>query len=88
MQTIEFVGELTVVRCWCGIQHAIPSGLRSHQMREQDAGRSYTVFCPLGHGYSLIEESTAAKLRRELQAEKDSLALSRAAHDHANYAHE
>jgi hypothetical protein len=68
METMTFTGELTIVTCWCGIVYALPSDLRSHQLREHDAGRSHAIFCPLGHESIPSGESRAAKLERQLAA--------------------
>lgn len=82
--TLKFSGELTILTCWCGIAHAIPSDLRRHQLNEKDAGRTFSVWCPLGHehvpaGKSRAEraeehrreaEAYATHLRDQLDAEK------------------
>jgi len=48
----EEQGQLTVVRCWCGIQHAVPASLRDEQLRKfNDGGQPQTIYCPLGHRY-------------------------------------
>lgn len=66
----EDVGELVVLRCWCGIQHAIPQSLRNEQLRQHDEGKSMGVYCPLGHSYVPSGESKAEKLRKQLAAER------------------
>ena len=71
----EEQGQLTVVRCWCGIQHAVPASLRDEQLRKfNDGGQPQTIYCPLGHRYKPAGVTAAEKLRRSLQQE-------RAAHD-------
>lgn len=65
-QTMTFTGSLTIQTCWCGIVHAVPQSLYDYQQREKDAGRQFMIHCPLGHEWITSGESTAAKLRREL----------------------
>ena len=46
----EYVGRLTVVRCWCGIQHAVPESMVAEQIKRRDMNqKQLAVFCPLGH---------------------------------------
>lgn len=71
-ETLTFVGELTVVTCWCGMRHAVPSELRNFQRREFDEGREVpSIYCPLGHQYQPVGEGMAAKLERRLKREQD-----------------
>lgn len=74
----EYVGKLVVLRCWCGVQHAVPSSLRNEQMRQRDIGITpFVIYCPLGHTHVPGGESEADKLRRQLaskQAYADQLA--------------
>lgn len=81
METITFTGELTILSCWCGIEHAVPTTLRTYQLNERDAGRSYGIYCPLGHQHVPSGETRAQKLERELQFERNRLASARASHD-------
>ncbi len=47
---LTYLGNLTVVTCWCGIRSAIPSEMWTEIRRQIDAGhQSMEVFCPLGH---------------------------------------
>lgn len=67
----EYAGELVVLRCWCGIQHAVPDSLRNLQRRQKDKGQVITaIFCPLGHEHVPKGESDKARLERELSAER------------------
>jgi hypothetical protein len=66
----EHVGELVVLRCWCGIQHAVPSSLRNEQVRAHNRGHSMLIYCPLGHQHQPAGESEAARLRRQLEREQ------------------
>ena len=71
-ETLTFVGELTVVTCWCGMRHAVPTELRDFQQRQHDNGRSVTsIFCPIGHQHAPAGEGKAAKLERRLKREQD-----------------
>lgn len=71
MATIsEYVGELVVLRCWCGIQHAVPSTLRTEQLRKRENGKVMSIFCPLGHTHVPAGELESEKLRRELMRER------------------
>lgn len=71
-ETLTFVGELTVITCWCGMRHAVPSELRNFQQRQHNDGGSVTsIYCPLGHQHAPAGEGEAAKLRRHLQTEAD-----------------
>lgn len=66
----EDIGELVVVRCWCGVQHAIPDILRKAQIEARDRGSNKVVFCPLGHEYIARGESETKKLEDQLVAER------------------
>lgn len=49
---LEYTGELVVLRCWCGVQHAIPYNLRETQLKAQDMENQHWVYCPLGHKHA------------------------------------
>ncbi len=66
----EYAGRLTVVRCWCGIQHAIPESLHNEQIRKKDIGGELSVYCPVGHTYIAAGETEADKLRKQLTAKQ------------------
>lgn len=66
--TLTYSGELTILTCWCGIKHAVPSELRNYQLREHDDGNQYAVFCPLGHEHVPGGRSKAKELEAELAA--------------------
>lgn len=84
MSTLAYTGELTVVTCWCGTVHAVPSELRDYQLRQHRDGRQVIeVYCPLGHTYTPAGEGEAAKLQRRLQAEREAVARARAQRDQA-----
>lgn len=65
-ETITYSGQLTVVTCWCGCKHAVPSELHNYQLQKHNEGRSHAVFCPVGHEYYPAGESEADRLKREL----------------------
>ncbi len=70
METITFIAELTVVKCWCGIRHAVPAELADFQLRQHRDGETQTgIYCPLGHVHIKAGRGEAAKLREELEAE-------------------
>lgn len=80
--TMEFTDRLVVVTCWCGINHAVPENLRSHQQRCHDDGREVpSIYCPLGHSHAPAGKSRSAKLREELEAEKNRRARAQAQAD-------
>ncbi len=69
-ELLEHQGVLVVVRCWCGVQHAIPSTLRRIQLNAQSDGRDHWVYCPLGHTHAPAGKSQADKLRESLEREQ------------------
>jgi len=86
-RTITFTEELTVVTCWCGMTHAVPSALRDYQVRKHDDGIDVDVYCPRGHSYAIAGKSAVAKererrqgLEAQLAAERDQHAAERRAH--------
>lgn len=82
MSTLQYTGELTVVTCWCGMVHAVPTDLRDYQMRcHRDGVKMPDIYCPLGHTHAPAGEGEAAKLQRRLQAEREAAARARAQRD-------
>lgn len=82
MNLREHRGELIVLRCWCGVQHAVPQSLRDEQMRLHDnKGTPFGIYCPLGHSHIPSGESLADKHRREMELAEKRLAAERARHD-------
>lgn len=77
----EHAGTLVVVRCWCGIQHAIPESLRKLQIAEKDRGKEQVVFCPLGHEYVAGGKTEAERLRKEVEWQKMMRVREQASHD-------
>lgn len=78
----ELTGELVVVRCWCGIQHAVPESLRNEQVRQfNDGKRPMGIHCPLGHSHVPSGESASARLKRQLEAKDNAIAYERSRHD-------
>jgi len=70
MSTMRFTGELTIVSCWCGCIHAVPSDMRAYQLREHAAGRKFQIYCPHGHTYIPNGEPEIKRMERELAAER------------------
>lgn len=71
MTTIQYTGKLTVVSCWCGTSHAVPSDLRDYQLRQFDRGAEpVSIYCPLGHSHIPSGEPRAALLERQLEASR------------------
>ena len=63
----EAVGVLVRVRCWCGIQHAVPSSLREEQLRQFNDGRTpESIYCPLGHQHRPVGLTEVKKLQHRL----------------------
>lgn len=79
--TMTFTGELTIVTCWCGIKHAVPSSLRRYQLRQRDDGNDYFIYCPLGHTHQPSGESTADRLRKQVVERDAALVRARQSHD-------
>lgn len=66
---MEYAGQLVVLRCWCGIQHAVPEALYGEQLRQHNDGQSSTpIYCPLGHKHCPAGESEIARVRRQLES--------------------
>jgi hypothetical protein len=67
----EAVGVLSRVRCWCGIQHAVPKSSRDEQLRKFNDGKNPpSIYCPLGHQHSPAGVTDSEKLKRRLQQER------------------
>ena len=64
--------ELVVLRCWCGIAHAVPSTLRNEQLRQHHdgTGRVMSIFCPLGHEHAPGSTPKHKELEQQLQRER------------------
>jgi hypothetical protein len=67
-----YAGEIVIVVCWCGIRHGIPAELRRAQLREHNAGRLMSVYCPLGHTHVPAGKSEAERLRERLESANES----------------
>lgn len=78
---MESVGSLVVVRCWCGIQHAVPKSLQETQLKAHDRGEDHWVYCPLGHKYAPAGESRLDKQKRQTEQANRLLARERSRHD-------
>lgn len=66
-ETITYSGQLTVVTCWCGIEHAVPENLHRAHLQSRDTGRDpQHIYCPLGHKWIAAGESEADRLKSEL----------------------
>lgn len=77
-QTLEYAGTLTVVTCWCGIRHAVPSELYEFMERQHANGQKQRgITCPLGHSWAIAGEGEAEKLRKQLDREHTRLAATR-----------
>jgi hypothetical protein len=70
--TLTYSGQLVIVKCWCGITHAVPHELYDYQQRQhRDGERQRAIYCPLGHDWYMAGEGEAARLRRQLDAARD-----------------
>jgi hypothetical protein len=76
--TLSYTGKLVVLTCWCGMAHAVPSGLREYQLRCHDNGeRVPDIYCPLGHAHVPSgERAVTIERQARLQAEARLTALS------------
>lgn len=82
MALLEQTGQLVVVRCWCGLQHAVPESLHDAQLRQFNDDKPMTaIYCPLGHTWYPAGETKAAQLQNQLQQEQARTHRERAAHD-------
>lgn len=64
--TMTFTGVLVIEVCWCGIQHAVPRGLRDHMKQQHDDGvKQMGIYCPLGHTWVFGGKGEADRLREE-----------------------
>ena len=83
-ETLRYSGRLVVVMCWCGMRHAVPEELDDFQDRQYDNGVEQTsIYCPLGHTHIRAGDGAAAKLERQLQAERERAARLAAQRDQA-----
>jgi hypothetical protein len=85
--TMDYTGELTILSCWCGIVHAVPTDLRHYQERRFNKGEEFPIYCPLGHTHipagksqAAIERERADQLARELANRNDDLRIERLNH--------
>lgn len=86
--TMEVTSELTVLTCWCGMIHAVPTVMRDHQLRKHNNGENVPdIYCPLGHGHVpsgkskvQIEREKRAEVEAQLAARTRDLSTERAAH--------
>ncbi len=67
-----YAGNLTIVMCWCGIRLGIPAELDTHRRREHDAGRQFSVHCPLGHRFVPAGPSAKERLEQRLADARES----------------
>lgn len=67
----EKSGTLVVLRCWCGIQHAVPESLRGLQERQHHNGEPQeSIYCPLGHQHQIAGPSQVSRLSAQLTQER------------------
>jgi len=84
METIASSGQLTVVICWCGMRHAVPSELRREQERQHADGQPVTdIYCPLGHTHVPVGEPKYKRLERERDRAQNEAATRAAERDQA-----
>lgn len=84
MASLTYTTHLVVVTCWCGTPHAVPQTLRDKQERDHRDGCTQTgIYCPLGHSYIIAGEGEAARLERQLKAERERAARLAAQRDQA-----
>lgn len=58
-KTMTYTGQLVIVKCWCGIQLAVPSSLYAHAQESSENA----IYCPLGHTF--VYRTTEADRERE-----------------------
>lgn len=84
METIqERTGVLVVLRCWCGVQHAVPQSLRDLQLRQHNDGHSVvkSIYCPLGHQHVPSGATEVDRLKNQLAQKDNTIAYERSRHD-------
>ncbi len=75
MAMLVTTSELTVTKCWCGLEHAVPKSLYDELVRQRDErNQKMSCYCPLGHTWVVSGTS-------KLKEAEDQLARERAAHD-------
>ena len=62
--------SLVTHRCWCSIEHAIPSEL-DRQARENGHG----IYCPLGHVWAIRETELDRERRQRQRLEQENARL-------------
>jgi hypothetical protein len=77
MTTIVYSCELTVMTCWCGMAHAVPTELQQYQQRRHNNGeKPPDIYCPLGHAHVPAGPGAAeVERRRREQAETRARAI-------------
>jgi hypothetical protein len=68
--TLTYTGQLDIVTCWCGIPHAVPTELHDYQLRQHRDGKTFSIYCPLGHTYIPSGQSRSAQLEEQLERER------------------
>lgn len=88
MTTLTYSGQLTVLTCWCGMRHAVPSELRQSQERQHANGlRQTDIYCPLGHTHIIAGVGEAEKLRERLERERKASQATRELLEHEQRSH-
>jgi len=88
METLAYSGTLTVVTCWCGMSHAVPTELRDFQLRQFHDGRKVQdIYCPLGHTHVPAGETKAAQLEWQLEQARRSRDATRDLLEHEQRSH-
>ena len=88
MGTLTYSGQLVTTNCWCGIHYAVPSEFYEMIKRQHRDGHTQTrIYCPLGHTWEFAGEGEAARLRKQLEREQNSLRATRALLAHEERSH-
>lgn len=79
------LGVVEITDCpHCGIQHGVPQVLMERARAENAAaGKSLTLYCPLGHAWHFTGKNEEQQLRDRLQREKERRARTAAERDQA-----
>lgn len=76
--SITYEGTLVVVKCWCGMAHAVPEDLADYQRRAHADGTAVPdIYCPLGHCHVPAGKGRAERERELREATEQALANSR-----------
>jgi len=64
--------ELTILQCWCGVEHAVPTVRRKLQLRQFNDGEGMIdIYCPEGHKHYPSGQPKYKKTEKQLRDARD-----------------